>query len=195
MNQASIARISQGDQLEFAHLMSTYNSGLYSFARGFVNSSEVAEEIISDVFLKLWKNRGKLLEIEDLKNYLFIAVRNSCLTAIKRKKQNEIKLDELPSYYIDRIEVPKEEGFDSELIDALNEAIDCLPPKCKLVFSMAKLQGFKRKEIANVLNISEKTVEYHLKTAVTKLIEQVGNTKKHPTREGMRLLLLLFNIF
>ncbi|MBS2212672.1 RNA polymerase sigma-70 factor [Carboxylicivirga mesophila] len=195
MGHPSKTLISQGDELEFAHFMSKYSSGLYSFARGFLRSKETAEEVVSDVFLKLWKNRNKISDIEDIKSYLFISVRNSCLTAIKRNRLNEVSLDELSSYNIERIEVPEEEGFNTELIDSLNEAIESLPPKCKLVFSMAKLQGFKRKEIAEILDISQKTVEYHLKTAVTKLIDQVGNNKRHSAKEGVRLLTLLFNFF
>ena len=168
-----ISLIIKGNQLEFARLVSSYSQELYTFASGFIKNSQQAEEIVSDVFIKLWESRNRLGEIKELKNYLFIAVRNSCFTFLNRQKKNEISLDALPDYYIEKLMVTPDEQVSSELIDQIHEAIEYLPPKCKLVFSMAKIQGFKRKEIASVLDISEKTVEYHLKTAVVKIIEQM----------------------
>ncbi|MCT4587533.1 MAG: RNA polymerase sigma-70 factor [Carboxylicivirga sp.] len=190
----NIDRLEKGSQAEFAHIVNHYSQDLFTFATGFIKNREQAEEIVSDVFIKLWESRSRLIEIKDLKNYLFIAVRNSCLTFLNRKKKNESSLDTLPDYYIEKYAAYSEEHISSAIVDQIYEAIEYLPPKCKLVFSMAKIQGFKRKEIASVLDISEKTVEYHLKTAVAKILDHIQLNNSGTSPNVIKALSILLSV-
>lgn len=173
-NTINLHLISKGNQLEFGRLVSHYSNELLNFAKGYTGQKEMAEEIVGDVFIKLWEKRKNLSSVKNLKSYLFIAVKNACYTA-SNKKSNEIFFNELSEFHLDKIAVPESQQIESDLMDMINNAIEKLPPKCKLVFSMAKIQGFNHKEIAQIVGISEKTVEYHTAKAVKKILDIIKN--------------------
>ena len=171
--------IALGDQKKFRQLMALTSDELLWFAKGFLKNREISEEIISDVYVKIWNNRSKIETVNNLKSYLFISVRNACLSHLRKVKDDKIiSIDCINEFSFIPLEEPDAENLEKELLEQIYAAIDTLPCKCKMVFTLAKINGLKYKEIAEILDISEKTVNNHLVLAVKKITEQLILNKK-----------------
>ncbi|HEX9509734.1 MAG TPA: RNA polymerase sigma-70 factor [Puia sp.] len=166
--QLRIARFD--DQQAYKELYTSLYSYLYQFAKSFVKTKEPAEEIVSDVFIKVWEKRKELEKIENLKVYLYVSTRNIAFNYLDKQKRNitnylEDYHAEFTSVYFD----PEQLLITADMLRLIQKAIDQLPPKCKMIFKLAKEGGLKYREIAEVLNISPKTVENQLAIALQKI--------------------------
>jgi RNA polymerase sigma-70 factor (ECF subfamily) len=131
---------------------------------------ETAEEIVADVFIRLWKQRDALAEVRDLRSYIFIITRNISLDY--RRRQPVVKF-----YGIDEMELPalvvnvtpEDEMISSEMIKRINQAITELPPRGRLIFTLVKTEGLKHQEVAELLDVSIKTVEAQMGIALKRL--------------------------
>ncbi len=159
------------DQQAYKLLFTALYPYLYPFARALVKTKEPAEEIVSDVFMKVWEKRKELNKIENLKLYLYVATRHIALNYLekeKRKPTNPIDYfqhAELISVHLD----PEQLLITADMMTLLRKAVDQLPPKCKVIFKLVKEDGLKYKEVAEILGISVKTVENQLAIALHKL--------------------------
>ncbi len=154
---------------------------LKSFSFSIIKSKEIAEEIVSDVFMQIWAKRKELIKIENLKMYLYVSVRNNSLRKLHHdKKITTVSLDDL---HVDFASVdPNAEAFliTNELSKKIDDAITHLPTQCKMVFKMAKEDNLRYKEIAQLLNISVKTIDNHIAAALKKIASALNApTKKH----------------
>jgi len=147
------------DIAEFEKLFKTEYSKLCSYANLFLNDPDAAEDVVQEVFFKLWKNREELNIQTTVKSYLFRAVRNGCMNVIDHlsirdayKLVNEEEIKESEANTID-------EAIVSELEQKIRESIDLLPSERRKIFIMSRFDGLKYREIADQLNISVKTVE------------------------------------
>jgi len=158
------------DQQAFKELYLIYFDRLYKFAFSILHSSEFAEEAVNDVFLNIWQKRNRLKSIENLSNYLYISTKNTSFNYLSKfRKERNTTLDEvLVRFEIDEL-TPETAYFTSEVRNEIEQAINQLPPKTKLVFQMAKVDGLKYKEIAEILEISVNTIDNHIATAIKKL--------------------------
>jgi len=171
--------IAHGDQRKFSQLMELTSEELLWFAIGFLKNKEIAEEIVSDVFVNIWNKRADLEKIINLKSYLFICVRNGCLSHLRKVKNEKIiSIESVNEYSFLPVEGPEDSLIEKEIIEQIYAAIETLPCKCKLAFTLAKINGLKYREIAEVLEISEKTVNNHLVLAVKKITELLNVSKK-----------------
>lgn len=171
--------IAQGTPQKFRKFMELTSGELLYFAMGFISNKEIAEEIVSDVFVKIWNNKSEIEKIQNLKSYLFICVKNGCISHIRKKRSERIIfLDEYKDFQFLPVDGPENDYIDSEVLKEIHEAIDSLPPKCRMAFTLAKINGLKHKEIAEVMEVSEKTVNNHLVSAVKKITSKLGITKK-----------------
>ena len=164
-------KISQNsDQQAFKELYLVYFDRLYKFALSILHSPEFAEEAVNDVFLNIWQKRHQLKAIENLRNYLFISTKNTAFNYLSkfRKERNASLDDVLVRFEADEL-TPETAFFTTEVRNEIEQAINQLPPKTKLVFQMAKIEGLKYKEIAEILNISVNTIDNHIATAIKKL--------------------------
>ncbi len=150
----------------FEELFRTHYSALCGYANMYLNDVDAAEDMVQEVFLKLWKNKNSLEIRTSLKSYLFRAVRNACLNMIDHinireeyKKFNELDIKEDESNFTD-------ESIVSELEDKIRTTIDTLPVERRKVFVLSRYEGLKYKEIAERLNISVKTVENQMGKAL-----------------------------
>ena len=172
--------IANGDQKKFRLMMELTSDELLRFAIGFLKNKEISEEIISDVYVKIWNNRSKLESIKNLKSYLFISVRNGCLSYLRKSKDDKIvSIECVNEFNFLTLEEHKDESIEKEMLDQIYAAIEKLPCKCKMVFTLAKINGLKYREIAEILEITEKTVNNHLVLAVKKITEQITINKKN----------------
>lgn len=188
-----ISLIKNGDQKVFQTIVFKYSDPLLTFSIGFVRKREIAEEIVSDAFVTLWHQRDKILEIHDLKAYLYILVRNASISYLRRMNSwKEISLDTLEEYYTLPITGPETDEITEEILNQVNQAIDQLPPKCKIVFTLAKVQGMKYKEISEVLGISVKTINNHIANALVHISQSLAENKKTKGIDFGRIASILF---
>ena len=177
--------IAEGNTRSFQLLMEVTSDELLLYALSFVRNQEIAEELVSDVYVKIWHKRSELPTIQNIRSYLFIAVKNSCLSHLRKMKNEKIVfIDEYNDFLFPTVESNDEKTLEKEMLTKIYKAIGELPPKCKEAFSLAKINGFKHREIAEIMHISEKTVNNHLVTALKKITETLGIDKKKKTKKS-----------
>ena len=136
----------------------------------YVKSSQIAEELVSDVFFALWENRKQLVEITNFDAYIYRIAKFRVLKYLRDNKTLTVDLDEVPIELFAFTETTPEDDYISrELTDALNEAIEQLPTKSKLAFKLVREDGMKDKDAAEHLGISVKTLEAQLTYAMKKI--------------------------
>lgn len=162
----------------YRHIYLEYAPQLMRFAEKFV-SGFFAEDIVHDVFLKLWDKQVFLLPDDELKRILFVAVRHACVDYLRRlSKEQEIidrralqlKLEEL-----DFFESSDELFMRKDLLDLLMKKVEELPERTREVFRMSYLEGLKAAEIAERLGISVRTVENLLYRSLLYLRKNCSN--------------------
>ena len=146
--------------------------GLHRFSYAFVKSNEVAEEIVSDVFVKLWQISGKLMEIENLKVYLYTIAKNFSLNYITKNYKNAVvNIDSIDIEAMVEIKIIEELYISADIVQKIRQVIQQLPPKCRIIFQLVKEEGMKYKEVAAVLNLSVLTVRNQVAIATRKIGE------------------------
>ncbi len=156
------------DQKAFSEFFDHYHSKLIKFALLYVPNYVQAEEIVSEVLINLLKKRKTLHKIEKFEGYLFTMIKNQSLNYIKQNKKNlsHLSIENSEDFFsTERID-PYEKYLELELRDLLNKTIEKLPPKRQMVFKLIKDEGMSQKEVAELMDISVRTVEVHLKLAV-----------------------------
>ena len=145
---------------------------LHRFAYAFVKSNEAAEEIVSDVFVKLWQIRNRLIEVENLKEYLYIITKNFSLNYIAKNYRNPIvSLDDIDIEAVIEIKSPEDICISADLIGKIKQSIQELSPRCRIIFQLVKEENLKYKEVAAILNVSVFTVRNQVAIATKKIGE------------------------
>jgi len=166
MKEQLTSRIKLGDEQAFELLFHKYFIRLCGFANKFLNDPDEAQEIVQEVFVKIWEGREKIDPEESLKSYIFKITQNLSLNRLQRKKI-ESKYTEI--YKLVYIEQHAFSAHDTlmglELEENIASAIRKLPTECRKVFQMSRVEGLKYREIAITLNISAKTVEAQMSKA------------------------------
>lgn len=160
--------LAQGDVNAFEEIFNTYWKPLFSTAFSKLQDRAEAEEIVQSIFSALWEQREKL-EIENLSAYLHGAVKNRILNSI-RAKVTEKKYWEYYKRFIPSVQNSTENTvvFD-DLQEGLEAAVSHLPEKSRRVFQLSRFEGRTNHEIAKLLKISEKSIEYHLTKSLREL--------------------------
>ena len=166
--QTRIARLD--DQQAYKELYLTLYPAIFSFISGFIKSRPAAEEIISDVFIKIWEKRQDLELIVNLKVYCYVIAKNLSLNYIeKQKRVSTLNIEDFTDTLTERFIDPEQLMITSEMVDRISLAINSLPARCKMIFTLIKENGFKYKDVAEIMNISEKTVENQMAIALKKI--------------------------
>ncbi|MGN6494498.1 MAG: RNA polymerase sigma-70 factor [Agriterribacter sp.] len=163
------------DQQAYNDLFLRFYPSLKQFAYSFLKSKQLSEEAVSDVFINIWEKRKELHTITNLKLYLFTSTRNAALNYLKKQKGlNNLHVEdywvELNSIYFD----PEQLMITAEMIAKVHEAIQSLPARCRLIFKLVKEEGLKYREVAELLNLSVKTVENQMTLALKKIGSAIG---------------------
>lgn len=165
-----LTKIKEGDSNAFRYFMELYSKDLYLFALGYVRTKEIAEEVVSDVFLSVWKNRQKLDEIRSIKTWLLVMIKNQSISYLRKEQPDMIvsleEVGEVDNYFIPHVQSPDNQIISNEEIERINDAINALSPKCKEVFMLAKIEKMPYKEISEILKISVKTINVHISKAI-----------------------------
>jgi len=167
-----LLQISSGDEDAFEALFKLYGSQLNAYIMTISRSEPLTEEMVQDVFLKIWLNRKSLTEIDSFKSYLFVIAKNytfDCLKKIKRKQKRE---KEWIDMVINDSLVAPAECLDEVSYQKIDQAVKLLPTKQKKIYLLRR-DGTKQAEIAKELNISTETVKKHLFLAKRFLKDQI----------------------
>jgi RNA polymerase sigma-70 factor (family 1) len=158
------------DESAYKELFFLLFNSLVRFATGFVQSKETAEEIVSDIFITVWNERSKLEEIKDLRVYLFVAVKNNSLRKLKQEqKRTIVSLDDLSVEMDSAYPNPEDQTLSAESVKRIESAINHLPNRARLIFKLAKEDKLKYKDIAELLQISVKTIDHQLAISLKKI--------------------------
>ncbi|MBC8154782.1 MAG: RNA polymerase sigma-70 factor [Bacteroidetes bacterium] len=160
----------QNDQRAFRLLFERFYPELMRFAVFYVKSRETAEEIVQDVFLKIWQMRATLFLIANVRAYLFSATRNHCLNRLQKNKPVFIHFDDASvSDTAGDDDNPQQQLEFRETQRSVEAAVEALPPQCRLIFQLVKEQGFSYREVADLLSLSPRTIETQIGIALRKL--------------------------
>ena len=163
--------LSKKDKKAYEALFALYYDKLLHIAKGYLETMEDAEGLVQNVFLKLWEKKESFDNIDNINNYLYTMTKNACLDFLKHKK---VKLSYSKSYYDHKTSIQYQFLEDeaasyiirSELQERISEAIKLLPEKCQKVFIKSRFEGMKHTEIAEVFQISKRTVDNHISNAL-----------------------------
>lgn len=176
-----VARLQKGDEEAFQEIFNAYFKMLYSYALNLLERPFLAEDIVEDVFFKIWERRKQLSISGSLTNYLFTSVKNACFDHIKSVKvrqnyeeriQKKIKLEN--SFVFNEIS-SADPLKQKELKQAIKDAIQKLPRDYRKVFKMSMYYKMTNKEIADKLGFSSHTVGKYLHFAMDRLRESLSD--------------------
>lgn len=166
------------DERSLRRLFEAYSNDLLYYAQYLLHSKEEAEEIVSDVFFEVWQNREKFSEVKQEKLWLLRVTHNKAVSLL-RKKGNDfssVSWEEIGDYGtpVD-LQTPDARLISQEEMNRINRVIAQLPPRCRQVFVLAKIERLPYKEIADFLGISVKTINIH----VAKALEAISSALKN----------------
>lgn len=165
--QLLLQNMRNGSVEAFEQIFKRYWHSLYILAKSKVRGHQEAEEIIQNIFSTLWEKRETLL-ITNLSMYLQKSVRNRVLNLI-REKITQQKYWDYYKTFIPDLSVTENSAAFNDLNEAVEEAVNLLPEKSREVFKLSRIEGRTNAEIANLLHLSEKAIEYHLTRSLRKL--------------------------
>jgi RNA polymerase sigma-70 factor (ECF subfamily) len=169
-----IRRIGQGDIKEFETLFRSSYVSLVKYAGTLIKDKDTAEEIVQDLFFRIWQEREKLKIESSLNGYLFRSVHNRCLHHIEHMKVVERHAREM-AYSPEQIsENPADILHYKELQARIAEILEKLPERCGMIFCMNRFEGLKYSEIAEKLSVSVKTVEANMGKALKEFRKALG---------------------
>lgn len=159
----------KNDQIAFAQLYRFFYPGLLIFANSIVKNKNTSEDIVANVFVKIWENRKILPTIKNLSHYLYVAVKHASINSIYREK----------SFFFEEIDEDNHLSFkrtedaviSNENLEKITTAINSLPSKCRLIFRLIKEEGLRHSEVAQLLELSESTIENQITIALKKIAE------------------------
>jgi RNA polymerase sigma-70 factor, ECF subfamily len=160
------------DGKSFELLFERNYSKLCRFACHYTGMRELAEEVVADVFVRLWESRERLSGIDNARAYLYQSVKNASLNAMKARPHDTVKIEEEPAALL-RTDVPADASvIYSETVMHVERAISLMPSQRQIIFRLSRFDGLTYKEIAEVLSISIHTVQNQMVLAV-KFLHQV----------------------
>ena len=161
------------DQAALWQLHSHYFHRLYAYILTIIRQKETAEEITNDVFVDIWQRRHLLSNVNSPEMYLFVCAKNKALQYLKKRSLTFESLDKIQDIECVLEIDPYELLISSEMLRQINAAIASLPPKCRVIFRLVKENNLKYREVAELLEISEKTVENQMAIALKKLTASI----------------------
>ena len=158
------------DKAAYKELFILLHSRLKQFSYSILKSNEESEELVSDLFINVWEKRNKLTAIESPLLYFYTSVRNMAFTRISRlKKQQTLPVEEwlvqMNSIYFD----PEQLMMTEEMMRQIKQAVNDLPPRCRMIFKLVKEDGLKYREVAELLHLSVKTIEAQMAIALRRI--------------------------
>ena len=158
------------DQAAYRELFILLHARLKQFAYSILKSGEEAEELVSDVFIRIWQKREELENINSPLLYFYTTTKNLALNQLKKQKRQvnlspEEWLVQVNSLYFD----PEQLMLTEEMLRQVKKAVNDRPPRCRLIFKLVKEDGLRYKEVAELLQLSVKTIEAQMAIALRRI--------------------------
>jgi len=184
-----LLQLADGESSAIEELYNFYYPRLYHFSKTFLKLEEGIDDILQEVFIKIWQNRKRIKTSSTFNAYIFTITRNLLLNELRSRLTNQrIKEN------VGKLSIPIEYSFIEQsefqdLKEKVDKAINELPYRQKEIFSLSRIDGYSHKEIAEKLNITTKAVEFHISKAIVLLRKKLFHF------EIALILFLFFNYF
>lgn len=189
IDEALVKRFINGDMKAFDSIYAVFNSGLQNFIFTLIKTEADTEDLVHEVFVKLWENRENLKNPASFDTYLFTIAHNSTISFLRKKAKSTDYVEYVKSIQAGEEDAGPAEALNREEIDEkVNLLIEKMPPRQREVFQLRHIRNMSYKEIALSLGISANTVENHLAKAHKYLKEELG-------KEYLPVLLLIHLFF
>lgn len=187
-----LLKIVEGDEQAFRQFFDSYNEKLHSYIFTVTKSSEIAEEITADIFVKLWTGREMLADIQNPGAFLQKMAYFRALDFLKTISRHKKLKEKYNNWYLRNTaeKTPDDLLIDAELIRCYKAAVAKLPPQRKLIYQLSRDEGLTHDEIAHLLSLSRNTVKNSIVTATRFLANYVRGRSYDPI-----MLIILFNFF
>jgi len=174
MDSETPGRIRKGDKAEFESLFRSFYVSLVRYAKTLVKDQDTAEEVVQELFVRLWQEREKISIESSLNGYLFRSVHNRCLHYIDHRKVVERHAEAMSGRQQQTDEDPYEILRYKDLQERIARILEKLPERCGMIFCMNRFEGFKYSEIAEKLSVSVKTVEASMGRALKEFRKELA---------------------
>jgi RNA polymerase sigma-70 factor (family 1) len=164
---------SEGNMKDYEQLFHLLSKRLIHFSASITGSFHLAEEVVSDVFIALWKKRQQLHNVENPLAYIYVCTKNFTLNAIQKTKTPTLSFDDLHTDALSILPDVEDHIVSNQVAHKIEMAIRTLPARCQLIFRLIKMDGLRYKEVAELMNISPKTVDAQLTIAIKKVAETI----------------------
>lgn len=170
--------LQEGNEEAFAEIYNRYWKRVYFLAFKYTKSPQIAQDLVQDVFLKVWINRKNYVHVKEFKSYLIVAARNQIISALR----NKVFYESIESIEIieEEILLPEKQLSYKESVVFLNEAIEMLTPRQKNIYQLSRNEGLKYEEIAKEMGISVSTVKNHMTKAIQFIRNHLTDKHVHP---------------
>lgn len=158
-----------GNSIAFSHIFFEWKDRLYSFATRFTDCPEEAEDIVQDVFTKLWTNREKLTAVREVGSYLFKMIQNKAISGLHRKALENQFQTQVRKEWQEAGMQPDETIIYKEVRERIQEIVRNLPDQQRKVYRLSREEGLRQEEIACRLNIAISTVDNHMRLALSNI--------------------------
>lgn len=190
-NEANLlALVAIGNQRAFTELFDSYYKQLGEYVYKLTESIEVTEEIVQDVFIKIWLKREMLVDLDNFSYYLFILSKNQTLNHLRKKANDKVRQLEWLKQFEEESYIMNDDSIIEEYRVLIDKAIEKLPPQQKKVYKMSREERLKQEEIAKILNISPETVKKHIKLALRSIKNELSGQN-----DAMIVLILATPVF
>lgn len=186
-----LLRVAEGDIQAFNYLFDQYQPLLALHIFRITNSTEIAEEIVLDVFMKIWKTRQTLATVDNIKSYLYVLSKNQALNSLKqvaKERKLQRALEALSEQEVHQTEAHEKK----ELYRLLDEAIDQLPQQQKTAYLLSRHDRLTYSQISETMGISTETVKTYLKRATIAITNYVKQKSNSPLTALVILTLIFF---
>jgi RNA polymerase sigma-70 factor (family 1) len=161
-----LLRVAKGDEVAFGQIFTLYHNQLADFILHITESVPLTQEIVQDVFLKVWMGRSSLNGIHSFKAYLFVIARNHAFNCLKQIAREETRKKQWIKTVLQQTSNIEEEEDAVDAGNLVEAAVALLPSQQKKVYNLSRKHGLKQEEIALELNISIETVKKHMVLAI-----------------------------
>ena len=178
-------KIRNDDRKALERLFQQYYQRLCRLAYFLLNDRHLAEEVVSDVFVNLWQKRRQLHISTNLEGYLYISTKNRSKAHLRKKQVYHDELTLLANNVNHALtNDPEQEMIHQELRVQCQQACEALPPKCRLIFEMSRVDGLTYRQISEALDLSQKTVENHVLNALAQIRKRVRSYQLEEPRSS-----------
>lgn len=164
-----VKSLQKGDIKAFDRLFENYARRLLYFARGYLKSKEDAEDLVQEVFIKIWEKRKEIKEYYSFQSFIFTITYNAIKKYFRTKNTEQKYLKIFQEDFNESVDSTKLEIEYNEISQQVISAIEKLPPRRKEIFKLSREQGLPHKEIARIMEISPKTVENQIREAIKQI--------------------------